>query len=163
MQSHLWTDRIATAWRACVLGRWAMFVRSPIARASAVPKRLNRSTCHLGCGLHLGSPRNQVSHWRHDSPAEWVLFWGGSCCLLLVFLFSTILLRILFAKSESGFGLDSVKLSIQCANPNRESSFDVDCDTDRGIALVMVDDSSDGIATLWRHCCYDTRWRGQAD
>jgi len=28
--------------------------------------------------------------------------------------------------------------------------------TDRGIALVMVDDSSDGIATLWRHCCYDT-------
>ena len=68
--------------------------------------------------------------------------------LFLVFLFSTILLRILFTKSESEFGLDSVKLSIQCANPNRESSFDVDCEMDRSIALVMVDDSSDGIATL---------------
>ena len=45
------------AWRA-------MFAQFP--RAWAVPKRLYRSRCHLGCGLHLGSPRNRVSHWRHD-------------------------------------------------------------------------------------------------
>ena len=69
----------------------------------------------------------------------------------LLFLFSTLLLRILFAISESGFGLDSVKLSIQCANPNQDSRIQFwrgfTSETGRSIALVMVDDSSDDIAT----------------
>jgi len=44
-------------------------------------------------------------------------------------IFVLVLGRIRFAESESGFESDSVKPSIQCANPNpdsSESSFDAD-------------------------------------